>query len=70
MRIIIIGLGYVGLTTGLGLAQKGHEVIGYDTDKKKAISIRNGNVPFYEPNLDTILKKTLKEGTFKVKTNK
>ncbi len=61
MKIGIIGLGFVGLSFGSVLASKGHLVIGVDIDKEKLKKIKNGVVPFYEPGLQSILKKSLKK---------
>ena len=61
MKIGIIGLGFVGLSFGSMLASNGHSVIGVDIDKEKLKKIRNGVVPFYEPGLQSILKKSLKK---------
>ena len=58
MKISIIGLGFVGLTTALGFADKGFEVIGYDIDTDRSAKIKNGIVPFLEPGLDEALKRT------------
>ena len=59
MKIGIVGLGFVGLTFASVLANKGYHVIGVDTDKLKIKSIESGKSPFYEPELDNILKKAL-----------
>ena len=61
MKIGIIGLGFVGLSFGSVLASKGHSVTGVDIDKEKIKKIKNGVVPFYEPGLQSILKKSLKK---------
>ena len=61
MKIGIIGLGFVGLSFGSVLASMGHSVIGVDIDKEKLKKIKNGIVPFYEPGLQSILKKSLKK---------
>ena len=61
MKIGIIGLGFVGLSFASVLASKGYSVIGVDTDKEKLEKIKNGIVPFYEPKLQSILKKALKK---------
>tara|TARA_B100001146_G_scaffold158675_1_gene139710 strand:+ start:51 stop:1364 length:1314 start_codon:yes stop_codon:yes gene_type:complete len=61
MKIGIIGLGFVGLSFGSVLASKGHSVTGVDIDKEKIEKIKNGVVPFYEPGLQSILKKSLKK---------
>jgi UDPglucose 6-dehydrogenase/GDP-mannose 6-dehydrogenase len=51
MRIAVIGAGYVGLVTGAGLAEKGHEVTCVDVDAAKVAALARGEVPFYEPGL-------------------
>ena len=61
MKIGIIGLGFVGLSFGSVLASKGHSVIGVDVDKEKLKKIKDGVIPFYEPGLQSILKKALKK---------
>ena len=62
MKIGIIGLGFVGLSFASVLASKGYSVIGVDVDKEKLKKIKNGVVPFYEPKLQSILMKSLKNG--------
>ena len=47
-KIVVVGLGYVGLTTALGLANLGHSVLGVDTDTEKLALLSRGQVPFYE----------------------
>ena len=61
MKIGIIGLGFVGLTFASVLAQRGYDVIGIDSNKRKIQSIKSGKTPFYEPGLENILKKALKK---------
>jgi len=68
MKIGIIGLGFVGLSFASVLASKGYSVIGVDVDKEKLKKIKNGVVPFYEPKLQSMLKKSLKN-CLKVSTN-
>jgi len=60
MNITIIGSGYVGLVTGVCLAHIGHDVICVDNDLEKIKSLRQGKVPIYEPGLEPLLKKYLK----------
>lgn len=57
MHITIFGLGFVGLTTALGLASKGHTVYGIDVDAKRLQTIATGELPFLEPELDLALQK-------------
>ena len=47
MKITVIGMGYVGLSNAVLLAQK-HEVVTYDIDKKKVDTINSGNFPIKE----------------------
>ena len=60
MKIGIIGLGFVGLSLTSVLASKGYDVVGIDVDKAKCEKIVDGISPFYEPDLDRILKRGLK----------
>jgi UDPglucose 6-dehydrogenase len=60
--ITVIGLGFVGLTTALGFSEKGYHVYGFDIDQKKKDQLRNGKIPFYEPNLNEKLNKHLNNG--------
>ena len=61
MKIGIIGLGFVGLTFGSVLAAKGKNVVGIDADAEKCKKISNGVSPFFEPDLESILKTGLKK---------
>jgi UDPglucose 6-dehydrogenase len=60
MNIAIVGSGYVGLVTGVCLAQIGHQVICVDIDEEKIKRLRQGKIPIYEPGLDDLLKENLK----------
>ena len=55
MKITIVGTGYVGLVTGVGLAGVGHTVTCVDRDTRKIEAIESGRAPFYEPGLDELL---------------
>ncbi len=61
MKVSIIGLGYVGITTAAGLSEIGHEVIGYDIDKDRVKLLQDGKSPIYEPGLDELLRKNISE---------
>lgn len=61
MKITIIGTGYVGLVTGVSLADLGHIVICVGRNKMKIDKINKGKSPFFEPGLDNLLKKLLKK---------
>jgi len=62
MKICMIGSGYVGLVTGVCLAEFGMEVICVDKDKAKIEIMQKGQSPFYEPGLDDLIKKNMKAG--------
>ena len=64
MKVAVVGTGYVGLVTGLVLADLGNEVICVDKDQHKLDMIVAGKPPIYEPGLEEILKRTLKSGHF------
>lgn len=57
----VVGMGFVGLTTSVGLALKGHTVLGYDKDRNKVDQISRGIVPFYEDDFDKALSQVLGE---------
>ncbi len=69
LKIAVLGLGHVGLPTALGFAHIGWDVIGTDSDLDKLNLISNGDTPFYEPGIDQMLEKYLKQGTFKIEKN-
>ena len=55
MRVSVIGTGYVGLVSGVCLAEKGHEVVCVDSDAKKIEKIQQGVSPIFEPGLEPLL---------------
>jgi len=61
-RISVMGIGYVGLCTAVGFASKGYEVIASTHDAEKAAKINKGIPPFYEPDLQELLEKTVRDG--------
>ena len=69
MKICVVGTGYVGLVTGAGLAEFGMEVLCVDKDKKKINALKKGIIPFYEPELDTLVAKNCYEGRLRFSTN-
>jgi UDPglucose 6-dehydrogenase len=61
-KVAVIGTGYVGLTTSIGLASLGHDVVGYDIDPSKVDQLKAGILPIYEPGLDQMLTDVLASG--------
>lgn len=62
MNITVIGTGYVGLSTGVCLAEIGHSVVCIDIDENKINMLRQGIPPIYERGLKELLEKNLKKG--------
>ncbi|MEO9534280.1 MAG: UDP-glucose/GDP-mannose dehydrogenase family protein [Crocinitomicaceae bacterium] len=60
-RIAVVGSGYVGLVTGTCFAETGNNVICVDIDANKVEQMKNGVVPIYEPHLDVIFERNIKQ---------
>jgi UDPglucose 6-dehydrogenase len=58
-KIAVVGTGYVGLVTGTCFAETGNQVVCIDIDVDKVEKMRNGIIPIYEPNLDTIFERNI-----------
>ncbi|MBT32282.1 MAG: UDP-glucose 6-dehydrogenase [Thalassobius sp.] len=56
--ITVIGLGFVGLTTGLGFAKKGFKTYGIDINEARVNKLKNFEIPFHEPHLKEVLEET------------
>ncbi len=69
IRIAVVGTGYVGLVTGTCFAETGNEVICVDIDAAKVQRLQNGEIPIYEPHLDVIFERNIKQGRLKFTTN-
>ena len=69
MRIAIVGSGYVGLVSGVCFSEMGVEVVCIDNNVDKIESLRNGQVPIYEPELDTLIRKNLSAGRLSFETD-
>ena len=68
-RISIIGTGYVGLVTGVCLADFGNSIISVDIDEAKIGKLMNGIAPIYEPGLEEVLKRNIKAGRISFTTD-
>ena len=62
MKLSVIGCGYLGATHAACMSSLGFEVIGIDTDQGKVDLLSRGELPFYEPGLDTLLATEIKTG--------
>ena len=65
-KIAVIGTGYVGLTTSIGLASLGHKVFGYDLDPAKVEMLQAGQLPIHEPGLGEILTAGIESGNLQI----
>jgi len=68
-KIAMLGVGYVGLVSGTGLADFGNEVICYDIDTAKIGKLNNGEMPIYEPGLIDLVRKNVAKGRLKFTDN-
>lgn len=59
MVVTVFGLGFVGLTTAIGFAEKGIRVHGMDVNRERTALIKSGRLPFFEPGLDEALLRNL-----------
>ena len=62
--ITILGLGFVGLTTGLGFAKKGFKTYGIDINTERLNMLKKHEIPFYEPHLKEVLQETIGKSFF------
>src|ERR1700712_1004750 len=69
MRVAMIGTGYVGLVSGACFADFGHDVVCIDKDVKKIEGLRNNIMPIYEPGLDDLVAKNVREGRLSFETD-
>ena len=69
MKIAIAGCGYVGLVTGVCLAEAGHDVTCMDIDRRKVMQLKQGNPPMYEPGLKELLKRNMEQGRIRFHIN-
>ena len=66
MRVAVIGTGYVGLVTGVVLADLGNDVICVDNNPEKLEKLRAGIPTIYEPGLEEIMKRVISEGFLQI----
>ena len=69
MNIGVIGTGYVGLVTGTCLAETGNDVICVDIDANKVEKMKGGEIPIYEPGLQTMFERNIKAGRLHFSTS-
>jgi len=69
MRVCIIGTGYVGLVTGVCIAEIGNSVVCVDKIEEKINSLKKGELPIYEPKLSKFLKKNIKDNKLEFTAN-
>lgn len=69
MKIAVVGTGYVGLVTGTCFAETGNKVICIDIDQNKVGKLSNGEITIYEPGLEKIFLRNLKENRLKFTTD-
>ena len=62
MKITIIGTGYVGLVSGTCFSEFGHDVVCVDKDFTKIEKLNNGDMPIFEPGLDSLVASNIKAG--------
>ncbi len=69
MKIAVIGTGYVGLVTGTCFAETGNQVICVDIDTEKVERLKKGVIPIYEPHLDVLFERNIRQGRLQFTTD-
>ncbi|MBP7557431.1 MAG: UDP-glucose/GDP-mannose dehydrogenase family protein, partial [Chitinophagaceae bacterium] len=69
MKIAVVGTGYVGLVTGTCFAETGNDVTCVDIDENKVTKLRNGEITIYEPGLEKLFLRNIKERRLRFTTN-
>lgn len=68
MRITVVGTGYVGLVSGACFSEFGHDVTCVDKAEDKIAALKNGEIPIFEPGLDDLVARNVKQGRLKFTT--
>ena len=68
-KIAVVGTGYVGLVTGTCFSEMGNQVVCVDIDEKKVEKMRNGVIPIYEPHLDVLFERNIKQNRLTFSTD-
>lgn len=68
MKIIILGMGYVGLTSAACLLKDGHSVVGIDVNGNKVKDLKSGVCPIYEPGIEELLNEGVSDNRFNAST--
>ena len=69
LSLSVIGTGYLGATHAVCMALLGHSVVGIDVDENKIRSLASGTLPFYEPELQELLRRMLESGRLSFSTD-
>jgi UDPglucose 6-dehydrogenase len=69
LHIVVIGTGYLGVSHAVGMAELGFEVLGLDIDAAKVSALTQGLVPFFEPDLEPVLRKHVESGQLRFTTS-
>ena len=69
MRVTAIGIGYLGLTHAVCMADLGHQVLAIDVDAEKVEKATRGETPFFEPGLEPLLRKNIDAGRLRFTTS-
>ena len=69
MKITVVGTGYVGLVSGTCFAEMGNDVTCVDVDEAKIAGLRSGVVPIFEPGLEDLVRRNVREGRLRFSTS-
>jgi UDPglucose 6-dehydrogenase len=69
MHLVAFGVGYVGLVTGTGLSELGHDVLCVDIDPERIASLKAGHIPIYEPGLADLVRRGVRSKRLRFSTD-